>query len=898
MEAQSQHGDYSCDFSAMGGFGSYVIAIKHNIATGLGFPAFQLGSSGQNVRKLILLNNWGTSSWKSMDSAFANLANIILANNDIPDFSEVTSFSRMLQNTPLMGSLDVSQWVTSSATDMSSMFKQTKIKSLDTSNWNTELVTSMSEMFKESLIINLDAGNWNTESVTDMSSMFYTSCLSNLNTTDWNTSLVKNMSDMFAQIGEGVVDYCYNSGMVLSLDVSQWDTSSVEYMSSMFNNTVLENLDVKQWDTSAVISMSSLFSHTTIPDLDVSLWNTSSVLDMTNMFYAITLDNLDLSQWDTSSVTNMGSMFYHAKINNINFGQWDIPNVNSMSQMFNGYKLTTETYDELLENFTSQVVQQTVDFDAGDSHYCSQTAVAARDNLIANNNWDIQDLGYDCSTEADFVIMVKTDNVGESTDTQFTIPTNPNVTGYNYSVDCDNNGIFEAELINSSYTCNYLNAGIYKVRIVHDSISQLGFPSLFFNNSGDILKLLSIEQWGDGIWTNMTGAFFGASNLEINAQDNPDFSLIVDMMDMFTGVSLPSHTYDALLIHLRNTVHTTNITFSAGSSHYCIPEARVSKKHLVEDLGWQINDNGWQCFKGSSADFIFTVAYGTVIDINHHTPQGIEAIDYNIDCDNDGIIEHYHVQTGRSCYFLNDDFSKSKTIRIEHNLPNNEGLPFFGINTDRTPLVSINQWGTGRWQSMDFLFYDTDNVWVSSEIPNTSEMLSTEGMFKLTTNIHIDVSNWDMSSVTNMAEMFNHAKDFSLDTLLWNTSSVLDMDSMFQSSNIDIETGLWDTSSVTNMNSLFSSSDVDVNISDWKISSVTNMNNIFKNVVLSDNLYDDILVNFGSQNVNTSLNLDVGEARYCSLLASQARSNLIDNFNWTITDGGHCDFIFNNGFEN
>ena len=38
-------------------------------------------------------------------------------------------------------------------------------------------------------------------------------------------------------------------------------------------------------------------------------------------------------------------------------------------------------------------------------------------------------------TAADFVITVKTDNTGSSSDTQFSIPTTGG--GYNYNVDCD-----------------------------------------------------------------------------------------------------------------------------------------------------------------------------------------------------------------------------------------------------------------------------------------------------------------------------------------------------------------------------------------------------------------------------------------------------------------------------
>jgi hypothetical protein len=75
----------------------------------------------------------------------------------------------------------------------------------------------------------------------------------------------------------------------------------------------------------------------------------------------------------------------------------------------------------------------------------------------------------------DFVITVKTDNAGTSSSTQFTIPTffsGP----YNYNVDCDNDGINEATGVTGSYTCNYVSAGTYTIRIKDNTGVGTGFP--------------------------------------------------------------------------------------------------------------------------------------------------------------------------------------------------------------------------------------------------------------------------------------------------------------------------------------------------------------------------------------------------------------------------------------
>ena len=134
---------------------------------------------------------------------------------------------------------------------------------------------------------------------------------------------------------------------------------------------------------------------------------------------------------------------------------------------------------------------------------------------------------------SDFVIQVKTDNSGSSTNTQFVIPTTGG--GYSYNVDCNDDGTFEATAQHGNYTCNYSTAGTYTIRIQDNNGDLTGFPRIYFNNGGDAQKLLTIEQWGKGKWTSMSLAFTGCSNLTGNFTDSPDLSGVTDMSDMFAA---------------------------------------------------------------------------------------------------------------------------------------------------------------------------------------------------------------------------------------------------------------------------------------------------------------------------------------------------------------------------
>lgn len=124
-----------------------------------------------------------------------------------------------------------------------------------------------------------------------------------------------------------------------------------------------------------------------------------------------------------------------------------------------------------------------------------------------------------------FVMLVKTDNAGSSNSTQFTIPTTGS--GYNYSVDCDNNGSFEATGQTGNYTCNYGFAGTYSVVISGT------FPRIYFNYTGDKLKLLEVQQWGSNPWTSMASAFWGAANFNVTASDSPNLSGVTNTSYMF-----------------------------------------------------------------------------------------------------------------------------------------------------------------------------------------------------------------------------------------------------------------------------------------------------------------------------------------------------------------------------
>ena len=132
----------------------------------------------------------------------------------------------------------------------------------------------------------------------------------------------------------------------------------------------------------------------------------------------------------------------------------------------------------------------------------------------------------DAINDTDFVFTVDTRKPG-SPDTQFVIPIRGG--GYNYTIDCNNDGTVEATAQTGSYTCSYATPGVYTIRIGGT------FPEFYINNSGDKLKMISIDQWGKNKWRSLVASFYGAENMDVKAIDTPDLSQTDSIYSVFRG---------------------------------------------------------------------------------------------------------------------------------------------------------------------------------------------------------------------------------------------------------------------------------------------------------------------------------------------------------------------------
>ena len=135
-----------------------------------------------------------------------------------------------------------------------------------------------------------------------------------------------------------------------------------------------------------------------------------------------------------------------------------------------------------------------------------------------------------------YTLTVKTDNSGSSLDDQFTLPL---VGGLAYDFEIDwGDGIIEQYSSDISPTHTYGSIGTYTIKITGV------FPRIRFNNGGDRLKALSIDNWGDIVWDSFNSAYEGCANLIMNATDAPDLSGVTSLSQAFKGCNALNTSLD------------------------------------------------------------------------------------------------------------------------------------------------------------------------------------------------------------------------------------------------------------------------------------------------------------------------------------------------------------------
>ncbi|MDG5814300.1 BspA family leucine-rich repeat surface protein [Chitinispirillales bacterium ANBcel5] len=228
----------------------------------------------------------------------------------------------------------------------------------------------------------------------------------------------------------------------------------------------------------------------------------------------------------------------------------------------------------------------------------------------------------------------------------------------------------------------------------------------------------------------------------------------------------------------------------------------------------------------------------------------------------------------------------------------------------------ISQWDVSNVIHMQGMFRSASSFNQDISQWDVSNVISMNGMFILAISFNQNISQWDVSNVTNMNNMFSRASSFNQDISNWNVSNVTNMGAMFGgASSFNQDIGAWNVSNVTNMHGMFANTEsFNQDISPWDVSNVTNMRRMFadatsfnqdisrwdvSNVSLFDDFllggtlstanYNNLLISWSRLPLQNNLTFHAGSSRYHST-AQPYRQAIIDNFGWTIIDGGMIEY--------
>ncbi len=230
--------------------GTYTIALR-SAASGLGTLDRIVFNYGGDKLKLLKINQWGDSSWTSMEDAFWGCENLNVVADDTPDLSRVTSLNNMfVYCSRLVGNDKFNDWNVSNVTNMKAMFFDATAFNQDIGSWDVSNVTNMKQMFHYAKVFNQPIGNWNVSNVTNMNMMFFRAKAFNQPLGNWDVSNVTSMELMF------------DRATSFNQDIGSWDLSSLAYGAGMFDNSGMsrDNWDatLKGWNAQKFVKSSSV----------------------------------------------------------------------------------------------------------------------------------------------------------------------------------------------------------------------------------------------------------------------------------------------------------------------------------------------------------------------------------------------------------------------------------------------------------------------------------------------------------------------------------------------------------------------------------------------------------------------------------------------------------------
>ncbi|UII27406.1 BspA family leucine-rich repeat surface protein [Fulvivirga maritima] len=724
----NQTGDATHTYSSAGNYKVYISGD---------FPQISFSESNvTNAEKLLTVEQWGQISWSSMKGAFLGCKNLTVPATDAPDLSNVTVLTDMFSGASNFNS-SIDHWDVSNVTEMEAMFAGAEAFNQSLSSWTIDNVENMAFMFYSATSFDGNVSGWNVEKVTDMQRMFKSASSFNQDISNWNVASVTNMAQMFREATS------------FNQDIRNWNVSKVADMTQMFSVASSFNQDLGSWLLNSAVNLDQMLSNSGLSCMNYSatlngwLTNNSSVtnriLGADGLVYGSDAANarnklINNQGWqiiNDNVKSSVCSLFEIEEIKDVLIGEgvaYSSPTpvvsgtpVGTLSYSLGGKDAAAFTIDA--NGVVSMVPRSRTNPVDSNSDNIYEVSITATDQ---NGNYYTE--GWSVTVFDAFVTTWQTTVANEA----ITIPTTGG--GYDYTVYWGDGSSNTHVTGNISH--DYAAAGTYTVSITG------GFPRIYFNNDGDREKILTVEQWGNIAWTSMQRAFYGCSNLRVNAVDAPDLSGVTDMSYMFARASVLNDNlnhWDVSTITNMDLLFYEASTFNQPLNGWDVSSVTSMRALLNGASVFNQSLSSWDVSNVTNMSSLFSGAHAYNQSIGNWNVENVTNMS----------------QMFRNATNFNQDISNWKVGHVT-----DMSSMFCACNE---PTINFNQ---------DISSWDVSNV------TNMRSMFY-RGQFNQ------DISSWDVSHVTNMSTMFYLNGRFNQDLGSWELNSEVNMTSMLERAGLD-----------------------------------------------------------------------------------------------------------------
>src|SRR5690625_1396 len=434
-----------------------------------------------------------------------------------------------------------------------------------------------------------------------------------------------------------------------------------------------------------------------------------------------------------------------------------------------------------------------------------------------------------------FVTIWNTGNPGASGNGQIIIPAQGQ---YNYTWEnLDNPAQQGSGSANGTIVLSLPALGEFKLSITPTGPNP--FHQIRFNDSGDKMKIISVESWGTTKWSSLEKAFYGAKNLTISATDVPDLSQVNNMSFAFasTGISTVSgmDNWDVSQVNNMTSIFEKAADFNENINSWDVSNVTVLNKAFKQAESFNQPLNNWDVSQVISIESMFERAISFDQNINNWNLESLNSM-----------TSLFKDATSFNQPLNNWDISQINDLSDVFNGAQN-------FNQD------LSSWNVENVTKMTRVFAHTNAFNQSLNSWNVNNVTNMNNMFQSAIAFNQDLSNWNVSNVNRMKSMFDGAENFDQDLSGWNVSSVKDMDAMFKDA-----------------------LSFDQQLSTWNLNNLETAKNMFDYSGMDCLNYSHTLKNW-AENPNTPTNVTLGAAmKEYSTQVEEHRNNLLMNLGWNI----------------